>query len=284
MSGDILVTGATGKTGRRVMALLRGRGVGARAATRTPPSQGQVQFDWNDTASFASALDGVRAVYMVAPTGVAEPLPALQPFIDLAVANGVGRLVLLSSSMIAADGPLMGAVHAYLRDHAPGWSALRPSWFMQNFSEGQHLASIQGEGRIYSATGEGRVSFIDAADIAAVAVEALTDPGFSNGELVMTGPATLGYDDVAHEISAVAGRSVVHHRLSVSDLATRYMALGIPESFARALSQMDAKIASGAEDRVTATVAEVTGRQPNVFRAFAQDKATLWSCGIGTPS
>ena len=76
----------------------------------------------------------------------------------------------------------------------------------------------------------------------------------------------------------------MHHRLSVSDLATRYMAIGLPESFARALSRMDATIATGAEDRVTATVAEVTGRQPNVFRTFAQDKATLWSNGIGTPS
>lgn len=279
MADSILVTGATGKTGRRVVDLLQRRGIPARAATRTPQTPNQVRFEWTDAGSFASALEGVRAVYMVAPPGAADPLAAMRPFIDQALTARVDRLVLLSSSMLEAGGPLMGAVHAYLKAEAPGWTVLRPSWFMQNFSEHQHVETIRREGRIYSATEDGRVPFIDAADIAAVAVEALIDPYFSNGDLILTGPETLSYDDVARLISAAAGRPVSHYRLSTEQLASRFTASGIPADFARALSQMDAAIASGAEDRVNENVAGVLKRNPATFVDFVQDNARRWIAG-----
>lgn len=276
MTNNVLVTGGTGKTGRRVADLLRHRGATARIATRSPNGSDQVRFDWTDASSFAGAIDGVQAIYMVAPTGAAEPLDAMRPFIDQAIRARVQRLVLLSSSLLEEGGPLMGAVHAYLKAEAPGWTALRPSWFMQNFSEAQHADTIRAEGRIYSATEDGRVSFIDAGDIAAVAVEALLDNGFANGDLILTGPETVSYDEVARLISASSGRPVAHHRLSIEDLTTRFEAIGIPSGFAQALSGMDGAIAHGAEDRVTDTVRAVTGRKPKAFAEFVQDNRARW--------
>lgn len=276
MTDSVLVTGGTGKTGRRVADLLRSRGIDARVATRSPDAAGQVRFDWADTDSFAGALDGVRAIYMVAPTGAADPLDAMRPFIDQAIEAGVARLVLLSSSMLEEGGPLMGAVHAYLKAEALGWTALRPSWFMQNFSEAQHLETIRAEGRIYSATQDGRVSFIDAGDIAAVAVEALVNDDFENGDLILTGPETLSYDEVARMISASAGRPVAHHRLSIQELTARFEAIGIPSGFAQALSGMDGAIAHGAEDRITDTVEAVTGRRPKTFAEFVLENGSRW--------
>ncbi len=277
MSASILITGGTGKTGRRVVELLGRRGVPAYAATRSPRSPRQVRFDWHDPSGFENALDGIGAVYLVAPVGDPAPLGAMQPLIDLALARGVERFVLLSASMIDAGGPLMGAVHAYLAAHAPVWVVLRPSWFMQNFSEQQHLETIRREGRIYSATDDGRVPFIDAADIAAVAVEALTTPQFANGDLILTGPQALSYDDVARHISTVTGRSISHHRLSVARQADRFIAMGMPDEFARALAGMDAAISAGAEDRVSDGVMSVTRRQPNNFQAFARAAASDWA-------
>ena len=276
MTNNVLVTGGTGKTGRRVADLLRQRGATARIATRSPNGSDQVRFDWTHADSFAGAIDGVQAVYMVAPTGAAEPLDVMRPFIDQAIRAGVQRLVLLSSSMLEEGGPLMGAVHAYLKAEAPGWTVLRPSWFMQNFSEAQHLDTIRAEGRIYSATQDGRVSFIDAGDIAAVAVEALLDNDFANGDLILTGPETVSYDEVARLISASSGRPVAHHRLSIGDLTTRFEAIGIPSGFAQALSGMDGAIAHGAEDRVTDTVRTVTGRKPKPFAEFVQENRARW--------
>ena len=276
MADNVLVTGGTGKTGRRVADLLRGRGIPARVATRSPAAADQVRFDWADADSFAGALESVRAVYMVAPTGAAGLLDAMRPFIDQAIGAGVARLVLLSSSMLEEGGPLMGAVHAYLKAEAPGWTALRPSWFMQNFSEHQHVETIRTEGRIYSATQDGRVPFIDAGDIAAVAVEALLRDDFGNGDLILTGPETLSYDEVARLISASSGRPVAHHRLTLQELTSRFQAIGIPAEFAQALAGMDGAIAHGAEDRITDTVEAVTGRRPKTFAEFVLENGSRW--------
>mgnify|MGYP001604094834 CR=1 FL=1 len=277
MTDSVLVTGGTGKTGRRVADLLRGRGIAARVGTRSPVSSDQVRFDWTDAGSFVDAILDVRAVYMVAPTGAADPLDAMRPFIDKAIGAGVARVVLLSSSMLEEGGPLMGAVYAYLKAEAPGWTALRPSWFMQNFSEQQHLDTILAEGRIYSATEDGRVPFIDAGDIAAVAVEALLDDDFGNGDLILTGPETLSYDEVAKMISVSSGRPVAHNRLGLEELTSRFEAIGIPGAFAQALAGMDGAIAHGAEDRVTDTVEAVTGRRPKTFAEFVRENGSRWT-------
>lgn len=277
MRDPVLVTGGTGKTGRRVAALLAARGVEARVASRTPRAPGQVRLDWHDPATFAPALDGVRAAWLVAPGDTPELLPVMLPFLERAVGEGVGQLVLLSASSLPRGGPMMGAVHDWVARHAPGWSVLRPSWFMQNFSEAQHLATIRDEGRIYSAAGDGRIPFIDASDIAAVAVEALLDDAFGNGERVLTGPRALTYDEAAAIIGEARGRPVRHHRLSVAGLVERFERFGIPPDYARVLASMDEAIAEGAENRVTDEVERVTGRPPVDLAAFARATAAAWS-------
>ena len=284
MHDRVLVTGGTGKTGRRVARRLIERGVPALVGSRAPASQAtagpdHVRFDWRDLETFDAALDGVRAAYLVAPTDTMDHLPAMRPFLERALADGIERLVLLSAASLPEGGPMMGAVHAWLAGHAPGWTVLRPSWFMQNFSEAQHLAAIRDEGRIYTAAGDGRVPFIDAEDIAAVAVEALTAPGFDNGELVLTGPEALTYDQVAATIGAMTGRPVVHHRLSAAELVTWLEGLGIPPDYAHGLAAMDEAIADGAEDHTTAAVERVVGRPATGFAAFARENARMWGVG-----
>jgi len=274
MPDNILIVGSTGKTGRSLMASLRG--VHAIGTSRSAGARGQVLFDWTDCSTFDDALDGIRAVYMIAPPGDAEPLLVMRPFIDRALDLGVDRLVLLSSSMLGEGDALMGAVHGYLKEAAVGWTVLRPSWFMQNFSEHQHAVTIRDEGRIYSATGDGLVPFIDVADIAAVAAEALVDRDFPNGDLILTGPELLTYDAVARAISIAAGRQIIHCRQSIEQMTERFVATGIPQQFAEALSQMDGAIASGAENRLTGEVARVTGREPETFSRFARDNARTW--------
>lgn len=274
MSDRILVTGGTGKTGRLIAGQLARRGIEARIATRRPSAAGQVRFVWDDPATHAPALAGVGAVYLVAPTDQTEHLAAMRPFLERAAAQVPGRLVLLSASSLEAGGPMMGEVHAWLAAHAPLWTVLRPSWFMQNFTT-QHRYAILEEGCLYSATGDGRVPFIDAADIAAVATEALTSSTLASGEHVLTGPEALTYDEVASAISASIGVPVRHYRLSVGELTARYAASGIPRSYALALAGMDGAIAQGSEDRITLEVERITGRPANTFARFLESQPTL---------
>jgi uncharacterized protein YbjT (DUF2867 family) len=274
---DILVTGGTGKTGRRIVAKLAVLGQVGRAAARNPPPGG-VRFDWNDPDTFDPAVHGIDAVYLVAPPGDQDPLAAMEPFLQRALAAGVRRYVLLSSSFLPEGAPLMGQVHAFLRSAAPDWTVLRPTWFMQNFSEQQHLPTIRDESAIYTATGDGRVAFVHANDIADVAMAALLGEAAGNRDYVLTGPRALSYDEVAALIAAAADRPVVHRRLTEKQMAGWLSeSAGVPLPFAAALAAMDTAIAGGAENRVSPDVQTVTGRLPISFEAFAAENRTIWA-------
>jgi uncharacterized protein YbjT (DUF2867 family) len=135
-----------------------------------------VRFDWSERATHAAALAGVRRVYLVAPVGEPDPVPLVEPFLAAALAGGVRRVVLLSSSAVPEGAPVLGQLHHLVRTTMPEWTVLRPSWFMQNFVSDHPLAAgIREAGEIVTATGAGRLPFVDAGDIAAVAVAALDD-------------------------------------------------------------------------------------------------------------
>ncbi|MFJ7205767.1 NmrA family NAD(P)-binding protein [Streptomyces sp. NPDC098789] len=272
-TGTTLVIGATGTTGSRVTARLAAEGHRVRAASRkAAPVDGAraVRFDWNEPASWDAALAGVDRAYLVPPIGSSDPAAVMLPFLRQARATGVRRAVLLGSSAIPAGGPAVGQVHEALPGLFPEWAVLRPSWFMQNFAgHAPHARSIREEGAIRTASGDGRVGFIDAGDIAAVAVRALTDERAPDTDLILTGPEALSYDDVAAIITEVTGRPVEHRHLTFEELRDRWAA-EIPLEFATMLAGMDRAIAGGAEDRTTDAVARLTGRPAGTLRAFVE--------------
>ncbi|WP_433199311.1 NmrA family NAD(P)-binding protein [Nocardia sp. CA-107356] len=269
---EVLVIGATGTTGRRVAGFLRERDVPIRLATRTPgdDDRAQVRFDWADSATHVAALRGVSAVYLVAPIGVHESAPLVEPFLKVAVREGVQRVVLLGSSAVPSGPAGFGALYDLVRSTMSEWAVLRPSWFMQNFT-GQHAAALgMHGGEIVTATGEGKVAFIDADDIAAVAGHALIDAVAHNTEHILTGPDALSYADAAAIITEHIGRPVTHRAMSVAEITVRHIEYGIPADFAAMLAGLDDDIRVGAEDRVTDTVETVTGRSPRSFRDFVK--------------
>lgn len=172
---------------------------------------------------------------------------------------------------------MMGEVHAWLARNAPDWTVLRPSWFMQNFSEGAHGDTIRRDTAIYSATGTGRVGFISADDIAAAAVAVLTNETPLNADFVLTGPEALSYDNVAAIAAATLGRPVRHVLLDPAQLTARFEAQGMPRGYAETLTQLDEAIRTGVEDRTTGCVEDLTGNPPMTFTAFAANAAIAWS-------
>ncbi|MFJ4366961.1 NAD(P)H-binding protein [Streptomyces chartreusis] len=276
--GTTLVTGATGTTGSRIAAQLTAAGHPVRAACRkAAPVAGAepVRFDWYDPGTHAAVLDGVNRVYVIPPVGDPDPAVVVLPFLRQARAAGVRRAVLLSASSIPDGGPAVGQVHRALPGIFDEWAVLRPSWFMQTFT-GDHLhaTSIRTEGLIRTAAGTGRVGFVDADDIAAVAVHALTDDRAPDTDLVLTGPEALSYDDIAAVITEVTGRPVAHRSLSYEEMRDR-LAAQMPEEFAAMLADMDRAIADGAEDRVTDSVQRLTGRAAGSFRALVERELRL---------
>ena len=271
----ILVTGATGKTGKSLASQLAQAGIAYRAASRhSAPA-----FDWEDRATWDATLDGVTAIYLVAPGTVSDPYARMIEFIEAAQRKNVRRFVFLSMVGLPAGGPAHGQVHQWLKDNASDWAVLAPSAFMQNFSEGPQLATIREEGTFYSNTGMGRVPFIHVDDIAAVALKALTAPAPLNTDLVITSEEALSYDRVAELISDACGRRITHTHVTTEEMAERLMKRGIAQQTAIFLAYGYQTIAGGYHEATTDVVREMTGRAPVSFQQFAAANADLWKWG-----
>ena len=214
----ILVTGSTGKTSSRLTDLLVKSGyevlIASRSGKAGQPQPG-VAFDWKDPSTHNNPFTSpqaqkspITAIYIVAPdaTNVIEPMTK---FLDFAKDKGVKRFVLLSASMIDADGPLLGPVHKHILTMGVEWAVLRPTWFMENLIQegaGYKLDQIKNENVIRTATGNGKLPFVSVDDIAAVAFRALVDEKAHNTDHIILGPELLTYGDVgipAHPSLAV---------------------------------------------------------------------------------
>lgn len=269
-SQTVLVLGGTGKTGRRVVAALQARGVPVRAASRS----GSTRFDWADRATWGPALQGVGAVYVVAPDlGTAQVTDDVAAFSRQAVEAGVERAVLLSVPVeggVVTDDVL--ASERALAASGLEWTILRVRWFFQNFSE-DFLRDPVMAGELRLPTGEGREGFIDADDIAAVAAVALVEDGHAGKVYELTGPRLLSFGEAAAEIARASGRELRYVPLSPEAFLAEQRSHGAPEAFARTLTDLYAQLATGVLATLTDDVRTVLGRPPRDFAAYAGDAA-----------
>ena len=166
-----LVLGGTGKTGRRVAQRLQA----PRPADPDRHPSSKPPFDRDDRATWAPALQNIDSVYLTFYPDLASPgaAAAVGAFADLAVARGVRRLVLLSGR--GEDGALRG--EQAVRDSGADWTIVRSAFMAQNFSESWFLDPIRAGEVTFPAAEDLAEPFIDADDIADVAVAALTSDG-----------------------------------------------------------------------------------------------------------
>ncbi|MGW5581803.1 ergot alkaloid biosynthesis protein [Micromonospora chokoriensis] len=264
----VLVTGATGTTGSRVAAALDARITVVRASRTVPAgTEGYVRFDWYDPTTHKSALAGVDALYLIPPTGDVDPARVVMPLLEAAVADGLQRVVLLGAQSIATGDPGAGTIQGLLPGLVDEWAVLRPSWFMQNLLAGHHLArSLRASRTLYSATDNGQIPFVDADDIAAVAVTALLGEPLQR-EVLITGPEPLSYDDVAAIFSDVTGLQIRHRGLSEAAMREA-LSEQFDQGFAAVLAALDRRVAAGEWREVTDEVQRLTGRPPRSLRDF----------------
>ncbi|MBI1759108.1 MAG: NmrA family NAD(P)-binding protein [Actinobacteria bacterium] len=289
MGFTVLVTAATGKTGRRVTPQLVKRGVTVRAASRNPTAANTgvepVRFDWLDGTSYPAALAGVDAVYLVSRflvDFVTDPVEQVGTFLHDAADAGVRRIVLLSAfgaEHAGADNPLR-SVELLVEGSGMASTILRPGTFMQNFSE-NHMFDLVGKirerGEITLPGGRHPVSYVSTHDIASVAALALTEDGHAGKEYTLTGPAALTLAEVAEHISAAAGRQVRYVESGPEPIHETLHASGAPAGFAEFMAHLYIEsTTSGAMAAITDHVATVTGRHPTTFAAFAAGAADAW--------
>jgi uncharacterized protein YbjT (DUF2867 family) len=263
-TGPVLVLGATGSTGRRVAERLRAAGWAVRAASR----HSEVRFDWTDPETWPPALAGAERMYLMAPDGQ----PVDPDFVRLAVSHGVRRIVLLSSLAIEAMGDerLLAAERTVAAAGAD-WTILRAGWFHQNFDEGFfHPAVLAGE--LALPLGDVRQVWVDADDIAAAAVAALTEDGHGGRTYALTGPRALSFAEATEIVGRASGRSV-RFRGTDADYLAQQTALGVPEEQVRQELEAFAALRALGDGRPTPDVRQLTGREPKDFETYAAEAA-----------
>lgn len=272
----LLVTGATGNVGRHVVAGLREAGVPVRALTRRPSGAGlppdveAVAGDLAEPDTLPAALAGVRAAFLF-------PVPGCgAAFATAARAAGVERVVVLSSSSIVDGAPRQPGwiarfhadVERAVEESGIPWTFVRPGAFAANAL--QWAGQIRAGDTVSAPYPDAAFAPVHEADIAAVAVRALTGPGHAGARYRLTGPAALTQAEQLATIGAALGRELRFVPVP-PEVARERMLARLPAPVVDALLAMFAA-ATTRPPEVLPTVAQITGRPARTFAAWVADR------------
>ena len=271
---ETLVLGATGKTGRRVLARLQERGRPVRAGSRN----GVPPFDWGDPATWGPALEGVGAAYISFYPDLAVPgaPEAVRAFADAALDRDVEKLVLLSGR---GEEEAQRAEQTLL-DTGADVTIVRCAWFMQNFSE-DFMHSAVMDGQLVLPGGESQEPFVDADDIADVAVAALTENGHRGEIYELTRPRLHTLTEVAAELSRATGRTVTYVPVTVEEYAAGAAEHGVPPELVTFLTYLFGTV-FGNNACTTDGVQRALGRPARRLRDLRPSSRSERGVGTGT--
>ncbi|HEV8559337.1 MAG TPA: NmrA family transcriptional regulator [Actinophytocola sp.] len=272
MTQEILVLGATGKTGRRVISRLQARDARTRAGSRS----GNPPFDWDDPDTWEPALRGTSAAYLTFQPDLAIPGTAdtIAEFARLATKSGVNRLVLLSGR----GEPEAARCEQAVRDSGAATTIIRASWFSQNFSEG-HLLDPVLAGVVALPGADVPEPFVDVDDIADIAVAALTEPGHAGETYEVTGPRLITFTEAIAEIAAAADRELTYLPVTPTEYRRMLIEAGLPNELADQLMALFSEVLDGRNAHLTDGVQRALGREPRDFTDYVRATAPtgIWS-------
>ncbi|MGW6281074.1 SDR family oxidoreductase [Kribbella sp. NPDC055071] len=264
----ILVTGATGRVGRHVVAGLRAAGVTVRALVRTPdlaglpPDVELVQGDLYDPDAVRRAADGVDAAFLLWPSFDASGVAAIVPSLP-------ERVVYLSS-LSAPSGGVWGEVEALLRDAGKAWTFVRPGGFAVN-AQGWIREFREGDVVRLPYPEAGR-SLIHERDIAAVAVLTLLDDRHVGQSYELTGPEVLTQAEQVQTIARAVGKQMRIEPLSDAEARQAMLDQGADPALADSAVTYWSSLVDNPEP-VTPTVPTLTGRPALTFTQWTQEHA-----------
>ncbi len=276
----LLVTGASGKLGQRVLELLLEANAGTIiAATRSPEKlaafaeKGVIvrQADFNDSASLIKAFEGVDRLLLISTDTIGNRLSQQIAAVKAAEAAGVKHVVYTSIANIQENSTAQAAPDHYGTEQALieskiGYTFLRNSIYTDMFlgSLGQAISS----GTLYAASADGKIGYVTREDCARAAAAALADGFEGRRALDITGPEALSQYDIAEIVSKITGTTVNYVPLTLEALIGGMVSAGLPQFVAELLASFDAAAAKGELDVVTNAVEELTGRKPTSVAEF----------------
>jgi uncharacterized protein YbjT (DUF2867 family) len=304
MGRNFLVTGATGNVGREVVQLLSAQEFPVIAAVRDPIGASKdfgsnvrcVLFDFTNPATFADAFEGIDKLFLVRPPAITD-IHQITPALDAAKQADVAEIIFLS--IIGADkNPIVPhyAIERAIEQLNIPAVFLRCSFFMQNLNT-THREDIRLRDRLFMPAGNGRTSFIDVRDIAAVAVKILTEePDWAKPTLcltagsanandrasqidrayALTGAATLTYSEVASIFTNVLDRPIHYTNPSIIIFIWQMLRQGFPLQFVLVMVGIYTTARFGLASMVTSDVEQLLGRVPISIQQYIKDYRQCW--------
>jgi len=281
----ILVTGGTSQIGGEVLRLLSHAGMPARALVHNPgraqalPGITWVQGDLAKPETLDSVFAGCAKLFLLIGN-VADAAELQRHAIAAARHAGVAHVVKLSAFGASEHsnstiGRMHHQIEKELQESGMRWTMLRPHHFMQNLL-GQ-ADNVINDGVVYSSSGDGRIPFVDTRDIAAVAAVTLTAPGHAGKKYVITGGEALSYRQATDILAEAIGRPLRFVDEPVDEARARLTRAGQPAWLVDSLLAIAAyQRAGGPTETITSVVADLTGKPPRTFAAFARDHAAAF--------
>ncbi|MDC0723121.1 NAD(P)H-binding protein [Nannocystis bainbridge] len=279
----LLVTGAAGHLGRRVVELLLAAGERrVIAGSRTPEALHELtgrgaearKVDFDDAAGLDAALVGVDRLLIVSTDAVLEPGRRIAQHaraVAAAVRAGVRHVVYTSLTNPGPESPIGLAVdhretEAALARSGLGFTILRNNIYAELLL--QAGAGAVASGRLVHAAGDGAAGYVTREDCARAAAAALASADTGSQVLDVTGPEAVTQAQLAGLLAEVTGRPVQAVNVSPAQLREGMIGHGLPPALAEVLVSFDRAIAQGTLAVVSGAVEGLTGRRPTSVREF----------------
>ncbi len=287
MTGPVLVTGATGNVGGAVARSLLAAGLPVRVAGTDParlrarfPAAEAVRLDFLDARTFPAAVAGAGGLFLLRPPPISRVGPTLNALVDAAARHGVGHVVF--ASVAGADTNRIVPHHrveTHLRTAGVPWTVLRPGFFAQNLADA-YRRDIREQNRIFLPAGRGRAAFVDTRDIGDVAAAVLADPAaHTEAGYTLTGPAALGFDEVAAVLTEVLGRPIRYQRATVPAYLRHLRRQRVGWAQAIVQTVLHTGLRRGQAERVDPTLPRLLGRPARTLEEYVRDHRELWAAG-----
>ena len=283
---SILVTGASGRTGRRVVDALARRNMAVRAFVRRDAAGDELRSlgaaeialgDLFDEAALADAIRGCAQVMHICPPMHPREAELARTVTDLCRNNGVGRLILYSVLH-----PLLTAVahhrrkleaEQYLVQSGQPYTILQPARYMQHLTAIWDRVVASGiHDMPFSTTA--RFNVVDLGDLAAAAAIVAGEANHAGATYQLAGPEALDQRDMAHIISEVIGQPVEARAKPPDEFRAAAAAAGMAAERIEAMVAMNRHYDAHGLVGNAKVLGWLLGREPTDFSTFvARDLA-----------
>ncbi len=280
MANKILITGATGHIGKEIVEELIRRKIPVKVMVRSLQKNPywekgkveQVIGDFGDIESLEKAFSGIDTLFSLTP--FVENLVELGKNVVQAAQKARVRYIVRSSALTAGENATTiprwhWQVEKFLEESGILYTIIRPTIFMQNYL--RHSSYIKDKGAFYAPLGDGKVSYVDVRDIAAVAVAVLTEEGHAGKIYPVTGGEALSNYDIAGLFSKALGRTIKYVDIPESEAVYTMSKTGMPGSLVVGLSELNRIAKTGGFSKVYTTVEKLARRKPISFAQFISD-------------